>query len=262
MSVRSVTVGCLAVLVLAYAAPGLALATGSVHRGLIMHGTTTSSSTNWAGYAVTSGRHTVTDVKGSWIVPSIHGSCPSSNQYSSFWVGIDGFSSSTVEQTGTDSDCQSGSAVYYAWYEFFPKPSHLITTLTVSAGDTISAEVSFAGTSFKATIKDVTTGKSFSTSANVKAQRNSAEWIAEAPSGSGGILPLADFGNVSFGTDYTSVASTNDATISGSTHVIGGFTNIQLIDMINNAGTAAKATPSALSTDGSSFTVAWNSAGP
>lgn len=262
VSGRSAAVGCLAVLVFAYAVPGAALAVGSVHRGLVIHGTTTSASTNWAGYAVTSGRHTVTDVKGSWIVPSIQGTCPSTNQYSSFWVGIDGFSSSTVEQTGTDSDCQGGSAVYYAWYEFYPKPSHLIASLTISAGDTISADVSFSGSAFKATIKDVTTGKSFSTSAKVSAQRTSAEWIAEAPSSSGGVLPLADFGNVSFGTDYTSVASTNDATVSGTTHDIAGFGNIQKIDMVNNAGTASKATPSSLSTDGTSFTVAWNSAGP
>ena len=26
----------------------------------------------------------------------------------------------TVEQTGTDSDCNGGSPVYYAWYEFYP----------------------------------------------------------------------------------------------------------------------------------------------
>jgi len=58
------------------------------------------TSSNWSGYAVTAGRSTVTDVKGSWIVPPV--SCSGSNQYASLWVGIDGYNSSTVEQIGTD----------------------------------------------------------------------------------------------------------------------------------------------------------------
>jgi hypothetical protein len=223
---------------------------------------TSAQSTNWAGYAVTAAAKGVTDVKGSWIVPKIQGTCPATNQYSSFWVGIDGFSSNSVEQTGTDSDCQGGAAVYYAWFEFYPKPSHLISGLTISAGDTISAEVKYSGGKFTTTLRDVTTGQSYSASAKVNAQRSSAEWIAEAPSSSGGILPLADFGTVSFGTDYTSVASTNDATISGTTGNIGSFANVVAITMVNNAGTATKAAPSSLSTDGTSFQVTWQSAGP
>src|SRR5213592_3480117 len=47
-------------------------------------------STNWSGYAVTGPSGSVSDAKGSWTVPAIQGSCPSTNQYSSFWVGIDG----------------------------------------------------------------------------------------------------------------------------------------------------------------------------
>src|SRR3989442_13657908 len=60
-----------------------------------------SNSTNWSGFAVTAGPGAVSDAKGSWIVPAIQGSCASTNQYSSFWVGIDGFNSGTVEQTLT-----------------------------------------------------------------------------------------------------------------------------------------------------------------
>ena len=53
--------------------------------------------------------------------------------------------------------------------------------------------------SFTLTITDVTTGKSFS--ANQKcpsAARSSAEWIMEAPSSRSGVLPLANFGAVTF----------------------------------------------------------------
>src|SRR5580700_4003897 len=66
-------------------------------------------STNWSGYAVTTATgSTFTNVNGSWIVPTAN--CSSSGVQtaaSSFWIGIDGFNSSTVEQIGTDSDCDS-----------------------------------------------------------------------------------------------------------------------------------------------------------
>ena len=221
-------------------------------------------STNWSGYAVTGSTGSVTDAKGSWIVPAIQGSCSSTNQYSSFWVGIDGYSSGTVEQTGTDSDCQGGSPTYYAWYEFYPHPSFIFSSLTVHPGDKISAEAHFSGRTFTVTITDTTTGASASKSAHVNsAQRSSAEWIAEAPSSSGGVLPLADFGTASFGTDNTGIASTNFATINGATGPIGSFgtANIHQITMVTSGG-ATKASPSALSADGTSFTVKWVSSGP
>ena len=80
-----------------------------------------ATSTNWSGYAVTGPDGSVTDVKGSWKVPDVVCSSPGTpNSYASFWVGIDGYGSNTVEQIGTDSDCSGGNAVYYAWYEFYP----------------------------------------------------------------------------------------------------------------------------------------------
>ncbi len=212
-------------------------------------------STNWSGYAVTGASGSVSDAKGSWTVPAIQGRCPSTNQYSSFWVGIDGFSSGTVEQTGTDSDCQNGAPTYYAWYEFYPHPAFLINGLTITPGDHITAEASFSGRSFTVTITDTTTGHSFSTSARVhSAQRSSAEWIAEAPSSSGGILPLANFGTVSFAACTAKVG-----TASGT---IGSFgSSVQVITMVSNSG-AVKAQPSSLSGSGDSFSVTWKSSGP
>ena len=222
-----------------------------------------SQSTNWSGFAVTGASGSVSSARGSWIVPAIQGTCPGTNQYSSFWVGIDGFNSGTVEQTGTDSDCQNGAPTYYAWFEFFPHPSFLISGMTIRPGDHMTAQASFSGRSFTVTITDATTGATFSTSAKVRgAQRSSAEWIAEAPSSSGGILPLADFGTVSYGTDNTGIAMTCYATIGGTTGAIGAFgSSVQQITMVTSAG-AVKAQPSALSSDGTSFSVSWQSAGP
>src|SRR3989454_8549240 len=212
-------------------------------------------STNWSGYAVTGASGSVSIAKGSWVVPAIQGSCTVTAQYSSFWVGIDGFNSGTVEQTGTDSDCQNGASTYYAWFEFYPHPSFLINGMTITPGDHMTAQASFSGRSFTVTITDTTTGASFSTSARVtSAQRSSAEWIAEAPSSSGGVLPLADFGTVSF--------SSCTATVSGTPGTIGSFgAAVQQITMVSTSG-AVKAQPSALSGSGDSFSVTWKSSGP
>lgn len=75
----------------------------------------TVESENWSGYAVTVSSLTV--AKGSWTVPAVNCS-KTPNTYAAFWVGIDGYSSSTVEQTGTLAQCSGSSAAYYAWYEF------------------------------------------------------------------------------------------------------------------------------------------------
>jgi len=228
----------------------------------------TVGSTNWSGYAVTGTAGSVTDVRGSWVVPAIQGSCPSTNQYASFWVGIDGFNSNTVEQTGTDSDCQNGVPTYYAWFEFYPHPLFIINSLTIGPGDVMSAEVHYnpGARQFTVTITNVTTGQTFSTTTKVnRAQRSSAEWIAEAPSSAGGILPLADFGTAVYGTDHTKVDGTNDATVSGTTAPIGSFSKVWQIDMVSvSDGTTVKAAPvvpPGLSSTGS-FADAWASAGP
>jgi peptidase A4-like protein len=241
--------------------PSMVIAVPGVARDPIIR-LGSSKSSNWSGYAVTGQTGSVTDVKGSWVVPAIVGTCPSTNQYSSHWVGIDGFNSNSVEQTGTDSDCQNGAPTYYAWFEFYPKPSFQISGMTIHAGDTITAEVKFTSGKFVTTITDTNTGQSFSKSAKINAQRSSAEWITEAPSSSGGILPLADFGTVNWGLDNTGVSSTNYATVGGATGTIGSFgASVQTITMVSNSG-ATKASPSALSSDGTSFSVTWASSGP
>lgn len=223
-------------------------------------------SSNWSGFAVTG--TAFTDAKASWTVPTVNCSVTpgtnSSPTYSSFWVGIDGYTSSSVEQTGTDSDCNGSTPTYYAWYEFYPNPSYEILTINVRPGDEMSAEVSYLGSQFTVTITDKTTGKTFSKSSAVKgAARTSAEWIAEAPccSRSGGSLPLSDFGTVKFGLDYTGIAGTNDATSGTVKGPISAFgAAVEQIVMATSAG-VDMAIPSALQTDGTSFTVQWASEG-
>ncbi len=222
---------------------------------------TVSDSTNWSGYAVTG--TSFTKVLGSWTIPTVNCS-KTPNTYSSFWVGLDGWSSDTVEQTGTDSDCDGSSPSYYAWYEFYPAASVEITSVPVAPGNHMSASVTYvSGSTFTMTITNETTGKSFSKNGTVSgAARSSAEWIAEAPccTRRGGILPLSDFGTVDFGDDYTGVSGTNDATDSTVSGAIGAFGSaINEAIMVNGSTGADESVPSALSSDGTSFTATWDS---
>ena len=211
------------------------------------------TSSNWSGYAIETNltypqKGAVTDVKGSWTVPAVNYSV-TPNAYSSFWIGIDGYSSGTVEQIGTSSDASSGSPQYYAWYEMYPKwPVTL--KMKISPGDVMSAEVGYLGNGkFQLTITDTTTGASFTTTQkSPSAKRSSAEWIAEAPS-SGKVLPLADFGTVYF--------ENAQATLNGVTGSINNSAwQYDAITMTTSSGTV-KALPSSLSPDGRSFSVTW-----
>src|SRR5579862_2270478 len=173
----------------------------SIHHGLRLgsapnHRVSHSSSTNWSGYAVTGSRYT--SVSASWVQPTVNCSVTPTG-WSSFWVGLDGDTTNTVEQTGTEADCSSGTAVYSAWYEMYPKyPVNYRDT--VAPGDSFSASVTTDGRGdFSLTLTDNTRHWSHTTTARLKsAKLGSAEVIAEAPSSSGGVLPLADFGTANF----------------------------------------------------------------
>jgi hypothetical protein len=193
----------------------------------------TALSTNWSGYAAetnlsTPAPNVVTQVSGSWIVPTVTGKATG---YSSVWVGIDGYSSGSVEQLGTEQDTsRSGATSYYAWWEMYPNPSEQITTVKISPGDSISASVTYSSGAYTLKLKDNTTNKSFSTTKSATALRSSAEWIVEAPSSSSGVLPLANFGTATF--------SGAQATISGTTGAIDNpsWQNTP-IDMETSSGT-------------------------
>src|SRR5580658_6155043 len=79
---------------------------------------------NWSGYADSeTGTKTVSYVSGDWTIPAV--TCPTGayqNQdaFLANWVGVDGFTDSTVEQLGTATQCYEGVEYYYVWYEMFP----------------------------------------------------------------------------------------------------------------------------------------------
>jgi hypothetical protein len=200
------------------------------------------TSTNWSGYAVSGAPGSFQNVAASWTQPTV--SCTSQTTYSSYWVGLDGDTTSTVEQLGTEADCVGGQPRYSAWYEMYPKGSRAIA-MTVRQGDNLHASVASLGSgNFQLTLQDITTGASFTTTQKLpKAQLASAEAIVEAP-WSGGVLPLANFGTANF----TRVTA-NNATMPSQ--------SAEQITMVNSSG-AVKAQPSALS--GGNFSVTWHSA--
>jgi hypothetical protein len=202
------------------------------------HKLSNSTSSNWSGYSATNGRYT--SVSANWTQPTA--SCTSQTTYSSFWVGLDGDGSNTVEQTGTSADCSGGRPSYYAWYEMYPKyPVNL--SIAVRPGDSMSGSVTTSGNGrFTLTITNNTTHAGYQTTQTLKrAQLRSAEVIAEAPSSSSGVLPLTNFGTANF----------SAATVNGQS--IGSFTPDR-IDMVANGVT--KATTGSLS-GGTSFGVTW-----
>jgi hypothetical protein len=159
-------------------------------------------STNWAGYAVQSNRPgAFSSVSASWVMPKANCAGVAGHKFAAFWVGLDGFNSPTVEQTGADSDCNGRTPTYVAWYEGFPQPPVFYRT-KVAAGDHMTASVTLRGTStFVMTIQDITRHWTRTVAKNVpSAVRTSAEVIAEAPStlvnGQPQVLPLANFGGM------------------------------------------------------------------
>jgi hypothetical protein len=215
---------------------------------LKVNGQTDTTSTNWAGYADTGSNFS--KVSANWTEPS--GSCGSSLvSMAAFWVGIDGFNSSSVEQDGTMIECYLGTKYEYTWWEMYPTNSVQTVGSTVAAGDKISASVTRSGTSYALKVTDSThPANTFSTTQTGSGDANSsAEWVAEAPSSTFGVEPLANFGTWN---------ATGDAVTSGSkSGTISSFPDDK-ITMADSAG-LTQALPSALNSGGNAFSVTWKS---
>jgi hypothetical protein len=234
-------------------------------------------SANWAGYVARSksGQH-FSSVTGRWIQPSV--SAGSGRGYSAFWVGLGGAgkNSKKLEQVGTSADVVNGKPEYSAWYELVPAPESKLR-LVIHPGDHISARVQVEGSQVTVGLSDTTTGQSVTKTLTMNdPDTATAEWIAEAPSettGGGGlqILPLADFGNVTF-TNASATAGGHTGSISdpdwtaqktelsagaqggspGGINVVQGLPGMM-------TGASAGAAPSDLSSGGTSFSVAYTS---
>jgi hypothetical protein len=201
----------------------------------------TESSLNWAGYVTTHARFT--SVTATWTVPAVRATSDS-QATASFWVGLDGRDSRSLQQIGTTSTRLGGAPRYGAWWEMLPGPA-VDVPMTITAGDSVTASVvADGGGTFTLSLRDTTNGQQFSTrQVDAAARLSSAEVVAEAPSSMDGLLPLADFGRVHF----------TGARVNG--RPIGAFAWSR-VNM--TTGARRQATALGLTSGGSSFTVVWD----
>lgn len=224
---------------------------------------TISYNTIWAGYAVTGTDFTY--AQGSWVVTAVD--CTKTpNTDSSEWVGIDGWSSNTVEQTGTDADCNGKTPFYYVWYEFYPLNTVVINDVSIATGDKFSASVTYEGSNeYLIALTNETTGQGFTKEVEFKGAdgsgvppRNSAEWIEEMDGNE-----LSDFGKDPFGALYTGITTgvdeATDSSISGTITDFGNAVQESISTRNGSSKSKDTAVPSALASDGASFTVTWKS---
>jgi Peptidase A4 family len=225
---------------------------GTDHRisghALKIKGQSQVESSNWSGYADdNSTGDTYSSVSGSWTEPGV--SCTAQESLAAFWVGIDGYNSDSVEQDGTLAECYGGAAYYYTWWEMYPSNDVQVVGETLSPGDSITASVAENGASYTLDVTDATNpDDSFSTTQSCSDCANSsAEWIAEAPTGSSGVEPLSDFG--SWTLDNATVSSGSTA------GTISSFPDDE-ITMADSSGNT-EAQPGPLNGGGNAFTVDW-----
>jgi hypothetical protein len=273
----------------------VACALGTVSAASASTDVQTASSANWAGYVVGGSSSTTRykSVSGSWVAPTAK--CTSGQGYSSFWVGLGGSgsgsssmsgsgsmsgsssmsgsgSSTSLEQAGTEADCNAnGSATYSAWYELVPS-APVKVDMAVHPGDHITSKVTVDGNSVTIQLSNATTGGSFSkTLPATDPDVSSAEWIAEAPSTCDGSLSdctplsLADFGTVQFSGASATTTAGHTGTISDSNWETASVALSPSSSQQGFGGQFASygdsssggATPSSLSSDGGSFSVAY-----
>lgn len=227
--IRAAVLGMGATALVAPAAP----ATAAAAQGLAFHPYHyNTNGYNWGGYAATGSGFT--SVSATWTEPSA--TCNSTNDLYAPWVGIDGYGSSTVEQTGVATDCSSGSAKDQAWYEMYPaNPVYLSTSsYPVAAGNSITASVTYAGSSrYTLKLTNNSRGWTYTTTKSLSASRTSAEVIIESPTGA-----YPKFSTLTF----------TSATVNGSS--LGSFSPVAL-DPSNGV---YEAHTSALTSSGTSFT--------
>ncbi len=199
------------------------------------------TSRNWSGYVATGG--TVTSVTGTWVVakpdPTVAG-------IDATWVGIGGANTTDLIQAGTEATVgPDGTVSYDAWTEVLPQSTRTIA-LSVKGGDTVSVAITEQSAGmWLIELKDVTTGRSFTTTLRYASSRSSAEWIEEAPSVGRGIAPLDSFGSVAF--------TAAGAVIDGK-HQDLSAASAKAVTMANGADQPL-AVPSAIGKDGASFIV-------
>jgi hypothetical protein len=151
-----------------------------------------TQSNNWSGYnqGVLDKGSPFTSVSGTWTVPTATQHKAGEAESSASWVGIGGgcldtgctANDNTLIQAGTGQDvAANGKASYYAWYELIPVPETTVS-LPVAPGNVVSVNISQTAPGvWSISMRNRTTGKTFSTTVPYASTMGSAEWIEETP---------------------------------------------------------------------------------
>jgi hypothetical protein len=230
-----------------------------------------NQSTNWFGYnqgTTEQGGKQFHSVAADWTVPTATSHTKGQDEGSSTWTGIGGgctdasctMTDNTLIQTGTEQDVDSsGQPSYSAWWEIIPAPSVTISSMQISPGDHMHADITETPTGsemWQITLKDVTRGESFTTSVPYPSTYATAEWIEETPveigSNGAGFAALPNLSKSAF--DF--------ATTNGSPAGLKPSEEIQLVEsqggLLGGGSTTVIGTPSSPDSDFDGFNVcAW-----
>jgi hypothetical protein len=228
------------------------------HRPLISVGA--NKSNNWSGYnqgTLEQGNKLFNEVAGDWTVPTATNHKAGEAEFSSTWVGIGGgcidasctTTDSTLIQAGTEQDVSAqGVASYSAWWELIPATSVTISTVGVKAGDHVHVdigEVVANSNVWTITLKNVTSGQTFTMTTPYSSTHATAEWIEETP--------------VVVGTSGTGVGplpnlSTVNIDLAKANNVPAGLKASEELQLIDSSGNPLS-TPSAPDSDTDGFNV-------
>jgi len=200
------------------------------------------TSRNWSGYAARGG--VFSSVSATWTLPTIPLDGPFGSDAA--WVGIGGIRSRDLIQAGTQQSVSgAGSVTYQAWIEMLPAASQTVP-LTVLPGETVTVSVDQqSGDTWLIAFANLTSGQTLERTVQYASSLSSAEWIEEAPSSRRRVLPISQFGSLTF--------STASAVKDGQSLMIADL-GARAISLVDNTGRVL-AVPSPLGHDGASFTV-------
>ena len=210
---------------------------------------TVTYSYNWSGPVIYDANKpfATSYILGYWIVPRAQQTfraADSTWDYSSQWVGIDGFGSNDVLQAGTEVDAfdngAGGTAQFYSfWIEWYPFSETRVdsTKFPVSAGDTVIVEVwNTSPTNGYAFLENLSTGKWLSFNLQppngTSLQGTSAEWVVERPSVNGSLARLTNYVGDAFTYCYAGGYNYRVTYYPGDDFVPTG--TVYLVDMLDN----------------------------
>lgn len=203
------------------------------------------NSNNWSGIALYDGANrpfASSYVYSYYSIPKgqqAFGVATGSWDWSSQWVGIDGFGSGDVLQAGTEVDAYANSAgttaaYYAAWFEWYPLNEVRISNLPVGGGDVMFVDVwNTSATAGHAYLVDLSTNQavsvSFTAPSGTTLIGTSMEWVVERPTVGGALATLTNYVACPF--DFTYGSNSSTTYYPGMTNFSG---TIYDLTMVNN----------------------------